>query len=202
MVEINASNEFRDNLVLVVSKLVGEGYTKEIIHIEYEWEPPRCSTCLLHGHSNDDCPKATPKRVVNGMGKSKDINSGISKKPSNDGCTIVKQKGGKTKKFNAIQMNKFEYRPIAPKDTKTSPNKDNTKEASTSKQTKKAAKVANISTNVASTSKQPTKDRNMVSTFIAFAALDEIDDSTMKIFSQVVIPIRLLLIWMNVLPLM
>lgn len=34
LIEINASNKFRDNLVLAVPKLVGEGYTKETIHIE------------------------------------------------------------------------------------------------------------------------------------------------------------------------
>lgn len=85
---------------------------------------------MLYGHSNDDCPKAAPKRVVNVMGKSKDIHSGVSKKLSNDGFTVVKRKGGNTKKFNAIQMNKINYRPVDPKDTKTSPN---TKEASTSR---------------------------------------------------------------------
>jgi hypothetical protein len=36
LIEINALNEFCDNLVLVVPKLVGEGYTKETIHIKYE----------------------------------------------------------------------------------------------------------------------------------------------------------------------
>lgn len=36
LIEINALNEFCDNLVLVVPKLVREGYTKETIHIKYE----------------------------------------------------------------------------------------------------------------------------------------------------------------------
>nr|GEW81344.1 zinc knuckle CX2CX4HX4C [Tanacetum cinerariifolium] len=48
------------------SSLEGTGYTKETIRIEYEWKPPRCSTCFLFGHSVGDCPKA-PKRVVNKM---------------------------------------------------------------------------------------------------------------------------------------
>nr|GEV83582.1 zinc knuckle CX2CX4HX4C [Tanacetum cinerariifolium] len=45
--------------------LEGNGYTKETIRIEYEWEPPRCSTCLIFGYSPIDCPEASPKRVVN-----------------------------------------------------------------------------------------------------------------------------------------
>lgn len=71
--------------MLAVPKLIGSGYTKENIHIEYEWEPPRCSTCLLYGHLNDECPKAALKRVVNGLGKSKDMNSSLSKRDPNDG---------------------------------------------------------------------------------------------------------------------
>nr|GEV91698.1 hypothetical protein [Tanacetum cinerariifolium] len=37
-VEINACNDFSDNLVMVVPNLEGTRYTKETIHIEYEWE--------------------------------------------------------------------------------------------------------------------------------------------------------------------
>nr|GEV14076.1 hypothetical protein [Tanacetum cinerariifolium] len=59
-----------DNLVMDILNFEGTGYTKETILIEYEWEPPRCSTCLLYGHLLDDCPKA-PKRVENRMDKGK-----------------------------------------------------------------------------------------------------------------------------------
>lgn len=71
LIEINACNNFRDNLVVVVLKLEGSGYTKETIHIEYEWVPPCCSACLIYGHLLNDCPKVAPKRVVNGMNKGK-----------------------------------------------------------------------------------------------------------------------------------
>ena len=73
-----------------------------------------------------------PPRNVWSMGwvrsKNKDVTSGASKKLSNDGFTVVKRKGGNTKKFNAIQMNKFEYRPVATKDTKTDVIDDSTME--------------------------------------------------------------------------
>ncbi|GJW43400.1 hypothetical protein Tco_0072199 [Tanacetum coccineum] len=59
---------FCDNLVMVVPNLKGTRYTKEPICVEYKWEPLRCSTCLIFGHSLEDCPKA-PKRVVNMMDK-------------------------------------------------------------------------------------------------------------------------------------
>nr|GEV41022.1 zinc knuckle CX2CX4HX4C [Tanacetum cinerariifolium] len=75
-IEIDACNGFRDNLVMGVPNLEGPGYMKETIRVEYEWEPPHCSTCLIFGHSVDDCPKA-PKRVVNRVDKVKDGLSGV-----------------------------------------------------------------------------------------------------------------------------
>ncbi|GJZ40516.1 zinc knuckle CX2CX4HX4C containing protein [Tanacetum coccineum] len=60
---------------MVVLTLDGPGYTKETIRVEYEWGPPRCSACLLFGHSVDDCPKAS-KRVVNRVDNSKVGSSG------------------------------------------------------------------------------------------------------------------------------
>nr|GEZ52894.1 hypothetical protein [Tanacetum cinerariifolium] len=57
-----------DNLIMVVPNLEGTGYPKETIHVEYEWKPTSCSTCLIFGHSLDDCLKA-PKRMVNKMDK-------------------------------------------------------------------------------------------------------------------------------------
>lgn len=111
MIKINASNDFRKDLVLAVPKLVGEGYTKETIRIEYEWEPPRCGTCLLYGHLNDDCPKFAPKRVVNWMGnKGKGPILGATKEVSNDEFTIVKRKGPTYKRvFGVSKTKKMEY---------------------------------------------------------------------------------------------
>nr|GEU74239.1 hypothetical protein [Tanacetum cinerariifolium] len=60
-----------DNLVMAVPNIEGTRYTKETIRVEYEWKPPRCSMCLLFGHSLDDCPKAAPNRVENRMDKGK-----------------------------------------------------------------------------------------------------------------------------------
>nr|GEZ53430.1 hypothetical protein [Tanacetum cinerariifolium] len=42
LIEIDACNGFRDNLVMVVPNLEGPGYTKETIYVENKREPPRC----------------------------------------------------------------------------------------------------------------------------------------------------------------
>nr|GEU71514.1 hypothetical protein [Tanacetum cinerariifolium] len=49
--------EFHVFGIMVVLNLDKHGYRKETIRVEYEWKPPRCSTCLVFGHSVDDCPK-------------------------------------------------------------------------------------------------------------------------------------------------
>ncbi|GJR61974.1 probable LRR receptor-like serine/threonine-protein kinase, partial [Tanacetum coccineum] len=64
LIEINTCNEFSDHLVMAVLNLKGSVYMKETIRIEYEWKPPRCSTCWIFGHSLVDCPNVFPKRVV------------------------------------------------------------------------------------------------------------------------------------------
>ncbi|GJU24937.1 putative reverse transcriptase domain-containing protein [Tanacetum coccineum] len=42
-------------IVVAISKLVGEGFYMCTIRIEYEWKPPRCSSCKVFGHVLDDC---------------------------------------------------------------------------------------------------------------------------------------------------
>nr|GEV72460.1 hypothetical protein [Tanacetum cinerariifolium] len=61
--------------IMAISNFDGPGYSKETIRVEYEWEPPRCSTCLIFGNSVDDCPKA-PKRLVNRVDKGMGGSSG------------------------------------------------------------------------------------------------------------------------------
>nr|GEU94441.1 hypothetical protein [Tanacetum cinerariifolium] len=67
-------------------------------------EPPRCSTCLIFGHSVDDCPKAL-KRVVNRVDKDK----GVSSEADDDGFIEVKKKksddnNGGSKNFNSVSV--------------------------------------------------------------------------------------------------
>ncbi|GJR40973.1 pol polyprotein [Tanacetum coccineum] len=128
-------DSYTNSKLMVVPNLKGNGYTKETIRIEYEWEPPRCSTCLIFGHSPIDCPIVTPKRVVNQKDKGKGQTLGaddesfieVKKKKSvgnNDG----------TKNFTISVNTKTEYRPKAKQSSeapKTTPF-DGTNKASTS----------------------------------------------------------------------
>nr|GEW34266.1 hypothetical protein [Tanacetum cinerariifolium] len=64
LIEINACNEFRYNLVMAIPKLEDSGYMKETIRTEYEWKPPHWGTCLIYDHALEECPKDAPKPVV------------------------------------------------------------------------------------------------------------------------------------------
>ncbi|GJR75937.1 hypothetical protein Tco_0088302 [Tanacetum coccineum] len=74
MIEWRADVELKDTLVVVVPKNEGGDYTLSTIRIEYEWKPPRCSSCKIFAH---ECPKEivlyilknmkTPRKVVLGV---------------------------------------------------------------------------------------------------------------------------------------
>ncbi|XP_022030846.1 uncharacterized protein LOC110931776 [Helianthus annuus] len=60
LVEINAENELKSQVVVAIPKMDEEGFVKESIRIEYEWKPHRCDTCRIFGHNNSSCP-SNPK---------------------------------------------------------------------------------------------------------------------------------------------
>nr|GEW64889.1 hypothetical protein [Tanacetum cinerariifolium] len=111
-IEVDACNGFSNNLIIVVPNLEGPRYIKETIRVEYEWEPPRCGTCLIFGHSVDDCLKG-PKQVVNRVDKG---NGGSSRVDDEGFIGVKKEKScgndGGIKKFKPISMKpKTQYRP-------------------------------------------------------------------------------------------
>ncbi|GJX58399.1 retrovirus-related pol polyprotein from transposon TNT 1-94 [Tanacetum coccineum] len=136
LIEIDVCNGFSDNLVIAVPNLDRPGYTKETILVKYEWKPPHCSTCLIFGHSVDDCQKAQ-KLVVNKVDKDKCGSSGAN----DDGFIEVKKNksGGNnrgTKNFKPISVKpKTIYRPKVNQPT------DKKKVSTTSNSSKKTSKT-------------------------------------------------------------
>nr|GEW47806.1 hypothetical protein [Tanacetum cinerariifolium] len=57
MVKLQVDVELKDTIVVDVLKFAGGGYTMNIIHVEYEWTPPKCSICQVFSHVLDECPK-------------------------------------------------------------------------------------------------------------------------------------------------
>ncbi|GJR25236.1 hypothetical protein Tco_1101468 [Tanacetum coccineum] len=62
LIEVSAENELMESLVIAIPVGKDKGHTLATIDVEYEWKPPRCSTCLIFDHITDKCPKL-PKEV-------------------------------------------------------------------------------------------------------------------------------------------
>ncbi|GJX35824.1 sodium/hydrogen exchanger 6 [Tanacetum coccineum] len=62
LIEINSEADFMESITIGIPDLDGPGYIKETIRVEYEWKPPRCSTCNIFRHMCETWPK---KVVIN-----------------------------------------------------------------------------------------------------------------------------------------
>ncbi|GJU44675.1 hypothetical protein Tco_1201941 [Tanacetum coccineum] len=61
LVEICSDSKLKREVIMVVHNEDGIGYTKEVIKVEHEWQPLRCTDCKIFVHSNDMCPKIVRK---------------------------------------------------------------------------------------------------------------------------------------------
>nr|GEW21749.1 hypothetical protein [Tanacetum cinerariifolium] len=57
LIEIRADVKSKDTIVVAMPKLTGEGFYTCIIHVEYEWKPPRGVCCKVFGHIQEECLK-------------------------------------------------------------------------------------------------------------------------------------------------
>ncbi|GKD30746.1 zinc knuckle CX2CX4HX4C containing protein [Tanacetum coccineum] len=57
LIEMKFDMELLDSVVVDVLFTNGKRHSLETIEVEYEWKPPRCSTCCIFDHINDQCPK-------------------------------------------------------------------------------------------------------------------------------------------------
>ncbi|GJT36874.1 hypothetical protein Tco_0936739 [Tanacetum coccineum] len=83
LIEVSSKKALVDSLVVAIPFQNGSGHSMKTIDIEYEWQPPRCDTCKMFDHVDDQCPKkvkvAAPTQV------------------SDDGFVEVTRKHGKGK---------------------------------------------------------------------------------------------------------
>ncbi|GJS13057.1 RNA-directed DNA polymerase, eukaryota, reverse transcriptase zinc-binding domain protein [Tanacetum coccineum] len=102
IIELRADVELKDNIAVAMPKITMEGYYTCNVRVEYEWKPPRCSSCKIFGHIHKECPKNT------GADEKKTV-----KKPSQTsrGVLVGLKMGLKPQK---------EYRPVPKKTTASS----------------------------------------------------------------------------------
>ncbi|GJV64584.1 putative reverse transcriptase domain-containing protein [Tanacetum coccineum] len=61
MIELRADVKLKDNIVVAMPKITKEGHYTCNVRVEYEWKPPRCSSCKVFGHIYEECLKNTGK---------------------------------------------------------------------------------------------------------------------------------------------
>ncbi|GJZ16451.1 hypothetical protein Tco_0552128 [Tanacetum coccineum] len=89
LIEVSSLVELKDSLVVAIPFPDGSGHSLEKVEVEYEWQPPRCGTCLIFDHKDDKCPK----RVTEAVG-SKEV---PAHEADEEGFIQVTRKNGKGK---------------------------------------------------------------------------------------------------------
>ncbi|GJU87836.1 hypothetical protein Tco_1295382 [Tanacetum coccineum] len=51
MIELQADAELKYTIIVVMPKIIGKGFYMCTIRVEYEWKPPRCSSCKIIAYS-------------------------------------------------------------------------------------------------------------------------------------------------------
>ncbi|GKA23836.1 zinc knuckle CX2CX4HX4C containing protein [Tanacetum coccineum] len=77
MIELRADVELKDIIVVAMPNLVGEWFYMCTIHVEYEWKPPRCSSCKVFGHVLNECPKKIIPDVVKNLNNPRQTTRGV-----------------------------------------------------------------------------------------------------------------------------
>ncbi|GKB55723.1 RNA-directed DNA polymerase, eukaryota, reverse transcriptase zinc-binding domain protein, partial [Tanacetum coccineum] len=57
MIELRADVELKDNIVMAMPRIKGEGHYTCNVRVEYEWKPLKCSSCKIFEHIHEDFPK-------------------------------------------------------------------------------------------------------------------------------------------------
>ncbi|GJY47003.1 retrotransposon protein, putative, ty1-copia subclass [Tanacetum coccineum] len=76
-IELRADVELKDSIVVVMPKITREGHYTCIVRVEYEWKPPRCSSCKIFGHTHEECPKNTGAGEKKTMKKPSQTSRGV-----------------------------------------------------------------------------------------------------------------------------
>ncbi|GJV04890.1 nucleotide-diphospho-sugar transferase [Tanacetum coccineum] len=77
MIEIRADVELKDNIIVAMPKITREGHYTCNVRVEYEWKPPRRSSCKIFGHIHEERPKNTSTGEKKTMKKPSQTSRGV-----------------------------------------------------------------------------------------------------------------------------
>ncbi|GJW61183.1 hypothetical protein Tco_0110518 [Tanacetum coccineum] len=99
LIEVNSEADLVDSVTIGIPSLTGDDFTKETIHVEYEWRSPRCDECKIFGHVHDHYPK---KMVIPPIVTTSNVVAPTVEKSNYGFQTVGKKKNrkGKSKSTN------------------------------------------------------------------------------------------------------
>ncbi|GJR05399.1 integrase, catalytic region, zinc finger, CCHC-type containing protein [Tanacetum coccineum] len=89
LVQVLADVELAKSVVVAIPFLDGTGHSLETVVVEYEWTPPRCGTCCIFDHTDDQCPKK-PIEVVT-VNEEKDVAWEVVCLPKDEGVLGIRR---------------------------------------------------------------------------------------------------------------
>lgn len=118
MIEVSAENDLKVKVIIATPSLDDAGgYTKDVVRVEYEWKPPRCTKCKTFGHSDTACPLIIS--AVNTKLVQKD-DEGFEEVKKRNGKEVSKENKNKNG-FPVGQQQRFIYRPVQQKKVDSGP---------------------------------------------------------------------------------
>ncbi|GJS42095.1 putative reverse transcriptase domain, reverse transcriptase zinc-binding domain protein [Tanacetum coccineum] len=107
LIEISAHSVLKKEVTMAISDEEGDGYTKEIIRVVYEWKPPHCVNCQSFGHDPNLCPKLIREKIP--KTSAMDVKANTMEE-NDDGFVEVKsrkkKKGADSRSFGGLRLNK------------------------------------------------------------------------------------------------
>nr|GEY19773.1 hypothetical protein [Tanacetum cinerariifolium] len=98
MIELRADVELKDNIVMVMPKITREGHYTCNVRLEYEWKPPRCSSCKVFEYIHEECLKNT------GVGEKKTVKKHSQTSRSVPKCVEHTIKVSNSNSFNVLNL--------------------------------------------------------------------------------------------------
>nr|GEW04137.1 hypothetical protein [Tanacetum cinerariifolium] len=117
LIEINSEAGFMESITIGIPDLEGPSYTKKTIRVNYEWKPPRCSTCNVFGHTDESCPKkvVTNPIVTDNNASNVGFKKVVNRKRKNKGSSAGNKIPKGVPVSNGFQVGKeFAFQPKAP----------------------------------------------------------------------------------------
>ncbi|GKE18857.1 RNA-directed DNA polymerase, eukaryota, reverse transcriptase zinc-binding domain protein [Tanacetum coccineum] len=118
LIEVCADSVLKKEVIMAIENEEDDGYTREVIRVEYEWKPPHCVECKCFGHDPNTCPKRVKENSPKAPPMASTTRSAID---NEDGFTTVSSRKKKKKsgpnRVSGINLSKcnpnLKYRPVS-----------------------------------------------------------------------------------------